>query len=192
MTPRLIVGLGNPGETYRHTRHNLGFAVVEELARQKKVVFKKDARGDWEAAVWDGDRWLVKPLSYMNLSGPVVATCLETLGLGPELLLVVVDDLSLPVGKIRLRSRGSSGGHRGLASIERALGTQAYARLRCGIGPLPAGVRARDFVLARFREEEAEVVESMIRKAVEAIQYASQKGLAAAMSLFNSGSSEKV
>jgi PTH1 family peptidyl-tRNA hydrolase len=165
----------------------MGFLVVEELARRKGLTFARNPGEPWEGTLWEGEVWLVKPLSYMNLSGEVVARCLAKWDLTPSMILVVVDDWNLPLGRIRLRAQGSAGGHRGLESVEKALGTRAYGRLRCGIGPMPEGIPARDFVLSRFAPEELPMVHATVQRAVEALECARQKGLAVAMSLFNSG-----
>lgn len=146
---RLVVGLGNPGKEYDGTRHNIGFAVLDSLVSG----FTRDTKGPSDVAR-DGEIRYVKPRTYMNLSGNAVLSWLSWLKLRPSDLLVVVDDFALPLGEVRLRERGSHGGHNGLRSIETVLGTREYARVRCGIGPVPERWAVEDFVLARFTPEE--------------------------------------
>lgn len=180
---RIVLGIGNPGPEYEGTRHNVGFMVLDLLARRLGLTFKRLERKDTagtklfsgkvKAAVAEGSArgqgfTLLKPLTYVNLSGDVAGPMLRHFGLGPEALLVVLDDLSLPLGKLRLRAAGSSGGHNGLRSIEAALMTQAYPRLRVGIGS-PAGDFV-DHVLARFAPEEDGVVQPALLRAAEAVE----------------------
>ncbi len=137
---QLIVGLGNPGGQYLFTRHNVGFMILDAWAHEDGFAFHEEkARKSHWAQLPSGER-LIKPTTYMNESGEAVGAWLDWLKLTPSDLLVVVDDVALPLGQIRLRPDGSAGGHNGLKSIEARLGTTAYARLRCGVDPVrPAG-----------------------------------------------------
>jgi len=180
---RVVVGIGNPGAEYEGTRHNVGFMVLDLLARRLALTFKRLERKDTagtklfsgkvKAALAEGTSrgegfTLVKPLTYVNLSGDVVWPMLRHLALLPDALLVVVDDFNLPLGKLRLRASGSSGGHNGLRSIEAALMTQAYPRLRVGIGPPHEGFV--DHVLARFLPEEDGVLQPALVRAADAVE----------------------
>jgi peptidyl-tRNA hydrolase, PTH1 family len=185
----LIAGLGNPGEEYARTRHNVGFRVADALA--------VDLRGRWSRDGDDGliakargatvDLVLFKPLTYMNLSGIPIASALRRLQIVPSNLVVVLDDLALPLGKLRIRPQGSDGGHNGLASIIRELGTADFPRLRCGIAreTMPHKDRIPEFVLSPFEGEETVEAEAMIRRAAEAALTIATGGLAAAMNRFN-------
>ncbi len=180
----LIFGLGNPGPEYVGTRHNVGLMVVEAIARRRKLSWRPERWGP--AYVAHGKQAiLVSPLCYMNESGVVVRKFIQRLGKKPEEILVFVDDIALPLGKLRLRPAGSPGGHRGLLSIASAIGTDAFGRLRCGIGPLPSGSDLADFVLARFQEDEQPLLEAMIERAVDAFECCQEFGIAVAMSRFN-------
>jgi PTH1 family peptidyl-tRNA hydrolase len=188
---KVILGLGNPGREYEHTRHNVGWWVVDHLAG----VWHFDGwRKDGEAAVASGragDRpvRLVKPLTYMNLSGAVLRPYLrrESWSAASD-LLVVVDDVALPVGSLRLRARGSHGGHNGLRSIEQALGSRDYARLRVGIKPVEPERRIgdlADFVLSPFGKTEREEVLALLPRCAEAVERWMRDGVERAMSIVN-------
>jgi len=190
---RVVLGIGNPGPEYAETRHNAGFIVLDCLAARLGLSFRRLERrspdgerhfsGKVKAAVAlvEGARGpsrslgpdpvlLVKPLTYVNLSGEVAAPLLRAAGLSPASLFVVVDDLNLPLGRIRIRPSGSTGGHNGLKSIEQALCSDAYPRLRLGIGRLAGqdlGESAADFVLARFLPEEREVLRSVVERCAD-------------------------
>ncbi len=182
---KLIVGLGNPGAAYLFTRHNVGFMVLDSWADEEEVLFKDEsARHSKVAALATGER-LVKPMTYMNESGKSVGAWLEWLKLTVKDLLVVVDDVALPMGQIRLRPEGSSGGHNGLKSIEAHLGTSGYARLRCGVEAVPPGWTLERWVLSRFRPEEEEALVRMVRTARLAIECCQTEGIAVAMNRFN-------
>src|SRR5579871_4751589 len=181
----LIVGLGNPGPQYLLTRHNIGFLVLDAWADEDGFRFREErARHSQAAQEPDGTR-LVKPTTYMNESGRAVAAWLDWLKLTPAGLLVIVDDVALPLGQIRVRPAGSAGGHNGLRSIEAALGTPAYARVRCGVGAVPPGWALEKWVLSRFRGDEEEAVGEMIGTARRAIQCCQSEGIAVAMNRFN-------
>ncbi|RKQ85631.1 aminoacyl-tRNA hydrolase [Brockia lithotrophica] len=167
---RLIVGLGNPGKAYEATRHNVGFWVIDALAGALRLRgFRWRDAYVYEADV-DGERRVfLKPLTYMNLSGKAVRAAAEAYKIPPGEVLVVLDDLALPLGRLRLRPRGSSGGHRGLASVLEALGTEEVPRLRVGIGSPPPGVDAADFVLSPFLPEEEETIAAAVEAARDAV-----------------------
>ena len=182
---KLVVGLGNPGSQYLFTRHNVGFLVLDAWADEEEVSFQEQrAHFSQGVQLGSGER-LVKPTTYMNESGKAVAAWLEWLKLGPSDLLVVVDDVALPLDQIRLRPEGSSGGHNGLKSIETHLGTDRYARLRCGVDAVPPGWALERWVLSRFRTEEEEALGRMIRTARMAIECCQREGIAVAMNRFN-------
>jgi PTH1 family peptidyl-tRNA hydrolase len=182
---KLIVGLGNPGPQYLLTRHNIGYLVLDAWADEDGFRFAED-RARFSLAVQepDGTR-LVKPATFMNESGKAVAAWLDWLKLTPADLLVVVDDVALTLGQIRVRPSGSPGGHNGLKSIEAAIGTDAYARVRCGVGAVPPGWALEKWVLSRFRSEEEDAVGDMIGTARRAIQCCQSEGIAVAMNRFN-------
>ncbi len=189
MDPIVVVGLGNPGTEYEATRHNVGFEVVEILASRWKKPFRP-ARGEYMAAhasISGRSVVLVKPLTYMNNSGIAVEEVLAAQQVGPDALLVVLDDIALPLGALRIRQSGSDGGHNGLYSIMYQLGTDAFARLRCGVGPAekPAKDAMADFVLSRFAADELATAEAMIGRAADAVQEVIGSGLPAAMNVFN-------
>lgn len=183
---KLIAGLGNPGEEYRGTRHNIGFEVLDELARRHGLAFET---GPAEAlqATWrrvDGRVLLVKPLTFMNLSGEAVAGLLRFFKLAVTDVLVVCDDVNLPVGRLRARATGTEGGHNGLRSIARHVGTIDYARLRIGVGRGEHRDVA-DHVLARFERDEIPGVEDAVTRAASAVETWLDDGLEKVMNTFN-------
>jgi PTH1 family peptidyl-tRNA hydrolase len=179
---RLLVGLGNPGREYRGTRHNVGFDVLDRLAARERVEFRTEK--SWQAEVARaGDFLLCKPLTYMNLSGQAVRLLSQFYKIEPAQVLVVFDDMALPLGKLRLRAHGSAGGHNGLQSIIEHLGTPAVPRLRVGIGS--AQQDAVGHVLGRFALEERPALEQSLDRALEAIDCACTRGLEAAMNAYN-------
>lgn len=191
---RIVLGIGNPGPEYDQTRHNAGFMVLDLVAQRLGLAFERLERraddgshsfsGKVKARVAEGRRkgrsfLLVKPQTYVNLSGDVAAPLLRHASLKPDSLFVIVDDLNLPLGRIRVRPTGSAGGHNGLKSIQERLGTDAYPRLRLGIGSVapkgdgPEGLRPGqwpDFVLAPFRPEEREVLGLVLGRAADCVQ----------------------
>jgi len=187
--PYLIAGLGNPGAEYARTRHNAGFLVLEELAREWRIDWRQEPR--FEASVAKADRggrviWMVRPLTYMNASGEAIGAVARYYRVPVEQILVVVDDADLPLGTVRLRPDGSSGGHHGLESVETHLGTRKYARQRLGIGRLESGVRQiTGHVLGRFSAEEAEVFERVLRHAVSQATCWLDDGIEKAMARYN-------
>ncbi|HVN48323.1 MAG TPA: aminoacyl-tRNA hydrolase [Bacteroidota bacterium] len=186
----LIVGLGNPGRQYEYTRHNIGFLVVNQLAASLKATFRPAQGEYWIASCsLNGlDVVLMKPTTYMNNSGIAVQQFLEAQTLPLEQLLVVCDDIQLPLGSLRIRTSGSDGGHNGLASIIYHIQSENIPRLRCGIGSehLPTDKSSMvDFVLSEFETDEQEIVGTMIQHAADACCVFITKGIVSAMNQFN-------
>ncbi len=186
----ILFGLGNPGSRYEKTRHNAGWQVLDQLAARHDGAFKRTRllHGD-VADIRLGDQLvrLVKPASFMNLVGPVYFRGLEVYDDGPETALVLVDDFQLPVGRLRFRAQGSAGGHNGLRSIERSLGTQEYPRLKIGIGPAPAGARWADYVLRRYDATQRRALPELLDRAADACEAWARGGIEAAANRFNLG-----
>lgn len=197
---KLIVGLGNPGREYVATRHNVGFEVLDRFATKlglisKESEFDRAARTNFEGLALDGPATLaggkqervllLKPMTFMNLSGRSVQAARAFYQLSIDDLIIVLDDIALPCGKIRLRQAGSPGGHNGLRDIERALGTDAYSRLRIGIDPPPPRVPQKDYVLGRFSEEQRKCLGPAIDRSSEALLEWMQNGIVSAMNRFN-------
>ncbi|MBI5209571.1 MAG: aminoacyl-tRNA hydrolase [Elusimicrobia bacterium] len=180
---RLVVGLGNPGPRYARTRHNAGFRVVEALAGAESRW--RDFRGLGRCVRREGVV-VAEPLTYMNDSGSFVSALCRFHKVQAAELLVCFDDISLPLGRLRLKAAGSSGGQKGMESIIAHLGTAAIPRLRVGVGPLPPGWEATDFVLGRFAAAEETVFARAVLDAADAVRVALQDGLEAAMNRFNS------
>jgi PTH1 family peptidyl-tRNA hydrolase len=179
---RLLVGLGNPGREYRETRHNVGFLLLDRLALRERAEFHTEK--GWQAEVARaGDLLLCKPLTFMNLSGRSVRPLSQFYKIEPAQMLVILDDMALPLGKLRFRKDGSAGGHNGLKSIVEHLGTPCIPRLRVGIGS--AERDAVDHVLGRFTLEERPALEQSLDRALEAIDCARTRGLEAAMNAYN-------
>lgn len=191
LAPKLIVGLGNPGRKYAQHRHNIGFQIVEALAEAHGLAFDKFQHRARVAVgqIRDQKVVLARPLTYMNLSGTSVGPLVREYKVPLDRMLVVYDDLDLPLGVLRLRPKGGSGGHRGMRSIIQHLGTEDFPRLRVGIGRPPAGQDPADYVLSPFAEDELPVVVRVREQAVAAIECWVEEGLDAAMSRFNLTSS---
>ncbi len=191
---KVIVGLGNPGREYAETRHNAGFMAVDrlasrhaagEVARSRFRGLTVEARVRRPGEAGEERVLLLKPMTYMNLSGPSVAEALRFYKLSPETdLLVIVDEVNLDVGQLKVNPKGSDGGHNGLADVQRALGTQGYARCRIGVGPRGI-VPQRDYVLGRFSPEQREAVAPVIERAADAAELWALEGIDAAMNTFN-------
>lgn len=188
---KLIVGLGNPGREYDRTRHNVGFEAVDRLARRHvEPGVAAPARNRFNGLLLDasirGERTLLlKPLTFMNRSGQAVAEAVRFHKLDAATdLLVLVDDVALPCGAIRLRGEGSAGGHNGLADIERQLGTNRYARCRIGIDP-PGAVPQRDYVLGRFRPDQVDAIDAALDQCVAAAECWATAGIVEAMNRHN-------
>lgn len=186
---QLIVGLGNPGAEYEWSRHNLGFMLIDRLAEEAGTTVKRrECQSLVGSASIEGKRLrLVKPQTYMNLSGEAVSCMIGKLDLKDlsRGLMVITDDLALPFGTIRLRARGSAGGHNGLKSIIAALGTNEFVRLRIGIQPDHPVDDAKRFVLDEFRRGQRAEVEKVLERGVEALRCVLREGIAKAMSLYN-------
>ena len=182
----LVVGLGNPGERYASTRHNVAWRVLDELAaRHAAREATPGANHRWRhATIAERAVGLLQPLSYMNLSGEALEAWRERNG-REEQLLVVSDDVYLPLGTLRLREAGSTGGHRGLESIEAVVGAPGYARLRVGVGAAESAAALREHVLEEFSPEEMPAVEEAVRRAADAVESWVAEGALAAMSKFN-------
>jgi PTH1 family peptidyl-tRNA hydrolase len=193
---KLIVGLGNPGREYARTRHNVGFRVVDCLAKRlgieiDRAKFKGEyAKGEWPSGGGDRDVMVVKPQTYMNLSGETVIGFMGYFKIDLADLLVVVDDVALALGALRIRRGGSDGGHNGLKDITLRLGTQDYARLRVGVGGREAGavhvpMDLADHVLSRFSEQEEKELAGKIELAADACQCWAEQGVEPAMNKYN-------
>lgn len=186
-SPTLVIGLGNPGREYRRNRHNAGAMVVDRLARTLGKTFQRKVG---QALVLEAGRngrevILAKPTVYMNESGRSVASLLRSFRLDPADLLVVCDDLDLPLGRIRLRPEGGSAGHRGLDSVVHALGSRSFARLRVGIGRPPGSTDPVDYVLEDFLEKELPILDETLERAASTVWLALDQGIVAAMNEFN-------
>ena len=187
VTPRLIVGLGNPGISYQDTRHNIGFMVLDVLAARLGATFQVEKRWEAHVAKFVGG-FLVKPQTYMNLSGRAVGSVGRFYKIPPQETLVVFDDVDLPLGRLRIRPSGSAAGHNGLKSLIATLGTDLFPRVKVGIGAdngRPSGDRLVGHVLGKFSEEEKASVAQAVDRAADAVQNALKSGLGAAMNLFN-------
>jgi peptidyl-tRNA hydrolase, PTH1 family len=186
---RLVAGLGNPGAEYAHTRHNIGFMVVDLLVPEARSTWEKSSKWDAVTAKF-GNALLVKPVSYMNRSGHPLHAIAQFFKILPQEILVVLDDFSLPLGRLRIRQSGGPAGHNGLESVIVHFGTEEIPRLRVGIGPAPAD-GATDYVLSDFFEEQRPLVKSTIARAAEAAKWAIDKGVVSAMNTFNKIDEEK-
>ena len=184
---KLVVGLGNPGRKYEGTRHNVGFRVVAELARKHGQTKPKAAfQGEViEAQLGEHKSLLLCPHTLMNLSGGSVLAARDFYKIADEDLLIVGDDFNLPLGKLRFRANGSSGGQKGLADVIRRLGTDAVPRLRIGIDSPADGRRAADFVLGRFTKAETPVIDEAIWRAADAVEVWARDGMAVSMNQYN-------
>lgn len=195
----LVVGLGNPGRQYVGTRHNVGWEVLDRLAVKLGWIsqpseFDRIARSNFDGLLLDGPvatssgtrkLLLLKPTTYMNLSGRSVRAAMDFYQLQPTDLMIVLDEMALPCGRIRIRSGGSDGGHNGLRDIQRVLSTTQYPRLRVGVDSPPPRVPGRDYVLGRFTETQRVALEPAIDRAADAIRLWMADGINAAMNRFN-------
>jgi PTH1 family peptidyl-tRNA hydrolase len=187
-THRLLFGLGNPGKGYAQTRHNAAWQVLGRLAERHGATFRRTRLLHAETAdlaLGGLTLRLVEPQSFMNLVGPVYARALEVFEVPANDALVVVDDFMLPFGRLRLRASGSAAGHNGLRSIEAALGSTAYPRLRLGIGPAPDGVGWADYVLKRYDAAQRRALPDLLERGADACEVWAREGLDAAMNRFN-------
>jgi PTH1 family peptidyl-tRNA hydrolase len=184
---KLVVGLGNPGRKHEGTRHNLGFLIIDQIARQNRVTIKKKLCealvGEWSN---DGERVLLaKPQTYMNRSGESVQCLLDHFRLPPENLIVMYDDLDLAFGRIRIRPTGGAGGHRGVVSILEALSGAQFYRVRVGIGRPPDGTDPVDFVLEHFTLQEIDQLDEVVSRASDAVVSLLREGGQRAMEQYN-------
>ena len=179
-----MVGLGNPGKDYAGTRHNVGFEVLGGLAAAAGLVFQREKKWQAEVCRTAEGLLLLKPQTYMNLSGRAVAAAARFYKIPAEKILVVYDDVALPLGQQRFRMTGGSGGHNGIQSLITELGSRDFPRLKIGIGGVP-GSRLTGHVLGRFREEEREEAEKALASAVDAVQVALSEGVSKAANRYN-------
>lgn len=188
---KIIVGLGNPGKAYVKTRHNVGFAAVDLLAAKYRLEFHKQMQFKGELAEGSMNEhpvMILKPLTFMNLSGEAVASLLRYFKIDVSQLMILTDDVALPLGQLRIRINSGSGGHNGLKSIEECLQTDRYPRLRIGVGDRDHGDLS-DHVLGRFSEEEETLIPSVLERVVQAVEIWLDKGLTSAMNFSNKKSS---
>jgi PTH1 family peptidyl-tRNA hydrolase len=188
---RLVAGLGNPGDRYRR---NVGFMVIDALADRHGARNPRVESDAWvaEASFAGYDLLLVKPLTFMNRSGAAIGPLLEARGLSPQDMIVVVDDIALELATLRLRERGSHGGHNGLRSIADVLGTDDYPRLRVGIQRGPAAADLAEYVLSDFEPDEVLVVQEVVGTAADAVECVVREGMSTAMNRYNGGRSASV
>ncbi|HUQ65545.1 MAG TPA: aminoacyl-tRNA hydrolase [Flavitalea sp.] len=186
MSKFLIIGLGNPGADYAHTRHNIGFDIVDAFVSKHGGIFASDRLSDRTDLKIKGKQVIViKPVTFMNLSGKAVKYWMEKESLTLENILVIVDELALPINRVRIRPSGSDAGHNGLKSIQETLMTDQYPRLRFGIGnDYPRGGQA-DYVLSRWKPEELPLIEKKVEKCVEIIESFVLAGITRTMNTFN-------
>ena len=187
-TTALVAGLGNPGPEYADHRHNIGFQVVEALARSHGLTFSR--RKEIKAHVAEGQIagravLLAKPQTHMNLSGRAVGRLQRAYEIPPQQILIVYDDLDLPLGRLRMRPEGGSGGHKGMRSIIDVLGTQAFPRLRVGVDRPPGRMDPAEYVLRPFDKEQQALLDEILERAVAAVECWLVDGIVAAMELFN-------
>jgi PTH1 family peptidyl-tRNA hydrolase len=184
---RLIVGLGNPGREYEKTRHNIGFEVIDRLSERLSIsLTHSKLKGLYGIGQVNGEKvLLLKPLTYMNLSGESIRAIMDYYDIDLEDLIVIYDDLDLPVGKIRLRQKGSAGGHNGIKSTIAHIGSQQFNRIRVGINRPSNGQSIVDYVLSRFTKEEMELMEGVIEKCSEACEAALRQPFLQVMNEFN-------
>jgi len=184
---KLVIGLGNPGLVYANTRHNVGFKVINKVAKLTNIKIKgrryKSRIG--QGKILAQEVILAKPMTYVNLSGEAVELLVRNFQVPLSDLLVVYDDISMPLGKIRIRKKGSAGGHNGLKSIIEKLASAEFARIRIGIGTPSPEISFRDYVLSPFTDEENEVIEQAIEKAAEAVICTIEEGIDVAMNRYN-------
>jgi PTH1 family peptidyl-tRNA hydrolase len=188
--PQLIVGLGNPEPKYDKTRHNIGFDAVDALARRAQSSWNENRRFQAlfaEAQGSKGDKLrLLKPLTYMNRSGQAIRAAMDWYKLPPESVLIIYDDMDLPVGRLRLRLSGSAGGHNGIKSAIAHLGTQNFPRLRIGIGKSGTEKDSVSHVLGKFSPHETQLMSEVLQLVVDAVELSLKQGVEKAMSLYNS------
>lgn len=185
---KIIVGLGNPGIKYAGTRHNIGFSVIDELAEKYNIALDgKKHKAVFGKGMIEGEKViLAMPQTFMNLSGESVRELIDYYKCGPEDVIIVYDDIDLDVGKLRIREKGSAGGHNGMKNIIAHLGTQEFVRIRVGVGEKPRGMDLADYVLSRFAKEDLPAIRESCTKACEAVGLILAEDVAAAMNRYNS------
>ena len=186
---KVIVGLGNPGKKYENTRHNVGFAAIDYIAEKEGININT---GKHKALVGTGyidgvKVLLVKPQTFMNLSGESIRDAADFYKVDPEHIIIIYDDISLEVGQLRIRTKGSAGGHNGIKSIIAHLGTQEFPRVKIGVGAKPDRMDLADYVLSRFSQTDRAVMEDAFQEAANAAQMMIQEGADAAMNRYNGG-----
>lgn len=184
---KLVAGLGNIGDKYLFTRHNIGFMAVDMIALNNNLNFKEDKKLKCFITKYKlagEDVILIKPTTFMNLSGEAVIAVMNYFKIDIKDVIIIYDDIDLPLGKMRIRSNGSSGGHNGIKSIIKHLNSEDFARIKLGIGPQPA-IKSEAFVLQNFSNEQLADVKSIIKKAAEAVEFYFQEGIANAQNKFN-------
>lgn len=188
MSTRLVLGLGNPGAQYAGTRHNVGFLVIDAVATEERVVLDRTGFQACfgQLTVGEDRVYLAKPQTFMNLSGRTVRAISKYHRIAVHDIVVVYDDMDLPTGHVRLRARGSSGGHRGMQSVIEELGSSDFPRIRVGIGRPPAGWEGVDWVLSPFGPQEKLEMAAAVSRAAQAVGVAMREGFSVAMNLFNS------
>ncbi len=187
----LIAGLGNPGSQYDNTRHNVGFgaaACLHEAYDFPPERAKLQAQVS-KGVIGDEDVVLIRPLTYMNLSGNAVCAVMDFYKITPDHVIIIYDDIDTPFGAIRIREKGSAGSHNGMKNIVQMLGTQDFPRIRIGVGAKPEGWDLADYVLSHFSKEEQEIIQETEKKAAKAAAAIVEKGLSRAMNLYNTGKS---
>lgn len=184
---KLVIGLGNPGLAYANTRHNVGFKVINKVANLTKIKIegKKYRSRIGQGKILDNEVILAKPMTYMNLSGEAVELLVRNFQVNLTDLLIVYDDVDLDIGKIRIRKKGSAGGHNGVNSIIKELDSQEFPRIRIGIGSPPPEIEVRDYVLSNWTTEELEIIESTIEKAAKSVICTIEEGIDVAMNRYN-------
>ncbi|OGW48655.1 MAG: aminoacyl-tRNA hydrolase [Nitrospirae bacterium RBG_19FT_COMBO_42_15] len=184
---KLIVGLGNPGNEYKQTRHNAGFMFIDELASVYNIAVSKKRYKSFfgKGAINDIEVVLAKPQTYMNLSGESVVLMLKGFNLSADDLIIIHDDMDMDIGRLRIRDKGSHGGHRGIKSIIDAIGTDSFVRIKIGIGRPRAGMDSSDYVLSNFKKDELPILKEVKKMASDAILFLIKDDTVAAMNRFN-------
>jgi PTH1 family peptidyl-tRNA hydrolase len=185
----LLVGLGNPGEKYKNTRHNVGFKAIDFFANQHSLVFRDSVRfrGSLAQGCIQGKQViLLKPMTFMNVSGESIKSCMEYFSIAQEKILIVCDDITIALGKIRMRMKGSSGGHNGLKSVSLSLATEEFARLRIGVDFPQLEEDLSDYVLGHFTKEQQKTIEELLPFVVLVLREWIAKGIAPSMQLAHS------
>ena len=189
----IIVGLGNPGKQYEHTRHNVGFEVIDRLAEKNDILMtERKHRAFCGKGLIGGQKvMLLKPQTFMNLSGESVKSAVDFYQIGTDELIVVYDDVSLSPGQLRIRRAGSAGGHNGIKNIITPLGTQEFSRVKVGVGEKPERMDLADYVLSHFSKGEWEMMEEAFKEAADAVEVMITDGVDAAMNRFNAKKNEQ-